>query len=212
MFLRLVMTQYHVKKGIKVFGDVRIKSVMAKMQQLHDQKIPNPVHPEGSSQKEFNKVLEYLMFLKEKHSGIIKGHGRADGRPQCLYTGKTDSASPTIMTESVLLTAVIEAHEGREVITADILGAFLQEDLDKVIHMVLCGKLAELLIECDLVLYTPFSQQEQGELILYVQLMKELYSCLRATIEFWKKLSAQLVDWGFTINPYDCCVLWKVTS
>ena len=98
MLIGLIMTQY--KKGIKVFGNAGINSVKAKMQQLHDEKIPK-----GVSQKQFNKVLEYLMFLKEKWSGIIEGHGCADGRPQCLYTGKGDSASSTVMTESVLLTA-----------------------------------------------------------------------------------------------------------
>ena len=96
------------------------------------------------------------MFLKEKQSGIIKVCGCADGRPQQLYTGKANSASTTVMTELVLLTTAIEAHEGWKVMTADIPGAFLQSDQDEVIHMVLHGKLAELLIDCDLALYAPF--------------------------------------------------------
>ena len=116
------------------------------------------------------------------------------------------------MNELVLLTVVIGAHEGQEVITADIPGAFLQGEQDEVIHMVLHGKLAKLLINCDPALYAPFSQCEQGELVQYVQLMKGLYGCLQAAIQFWKKLSAQLVEWGSTINPYGCCVMNKMVG
>ena len=60
------------------------------------------------------------MFLKGKRSEVIKGRGCTDGCPQHLYTGKADSESSTILTESVLLTAVIEARECRAVYTADI--------------------------------------------------------------------------------------------
>ena len=68
------------------------------------------------------------------------------------------------------------------------------------------------MIDCDPALYVPFSQHEQGELVLYVQLMKRLYGCLQAAIQFWKKLSSQLVEWGFTTNPYDCCVANKMVE
>ena len=78
-----------------------------------------PIHPEGLSNEQFAKGLEYLMLLKEKRSGVIKGHGCADGHPQRLYTGKAESASPTVLMESVLLTAAIEAREHRTVYTAE---------------------------------------------------------------------------------------------
>ena len=45
-----------------------------------------------------------------------------------------EAASPTVMTESVLLTASIEAHEHRDVATWDIPNAFIQtavEELDQ---------------------------------------------------------------------------------
>ena len=152
------------------------------------------------------------MFLKEKWSSVIKGWGCADCRPQCLYTGKAESASPTILMESVLLTAVIEAHECRAVYTADIPGAFMQGDQDEVIHMVLHGRLAMMLVECDPELHTPYCRQEKGQPVLYVQLMKGIYRCLQAAIEFWKKLMHQLVMWVFVINPYDSCVVNKVVN
>ena len=88
----------------------------------------------------------------------------------------------------------------------------MQGDQDEVIHMVLHGKLAMMLIECDLDLYAPYCCQEKGQPVLYVQLMKGLYGCLWAAIQFWKKLTQQLVQWGFVINAYDQCVANKVVN
>ena len=47
MLVGLVMSQYQMKKGLKVFDDSRVSGVKMEMQQLHDQKIPKLVHPKG---------------------------------------------------------------------------------------------------------------------------------------------------------------------
>ena len=65
----------------------------------------------------------------------------------------------------------------------------MQGDQDEVIHMVLRGPLVTMLIECDPDLYAPYCHQEKGQRVLYVQLMKGLYGCLWAVIQFWKKLT-----------------------
>ena len=64
--------------------------------------------------------------------------------------------------DSVLLTAMIEAQECRAVYTANIPGVFMQGDQDEAIHMVLCGTLATILVECDPELYAPYCHQEKG--------------------------------------------------
>ena len=43
-----------------------------------------------------------------------------------------------------------------------------------------------------------------------MELLKALYGAMRAALLFWKKLSSQLVAWGFEINPYDWCVANKM--
>jgi hypothetical protein len=45
--------------------------------------------------------LAYLMYLKRKRCGKIKGRGCADGRKQRAWTDKADSSSPTIATEAL---------------------------------------------------------------------------------------------------------------
>ena len=53
-----------------------------------------------------------------------------------------DATYPTVYTESVLITATIDAYEGRDAGICDILGAFLSADMDKDAKMALCGSLA----------------------------------------------------------------------
>ena len=48
----VVMTQYHVQKGLKVFGEAGADGVRKELQQLHNHKIPKTVHPEGLSKEQ----------------------------------------------------------------------------------------------------------------------------------------------------------------
>jgi hypothetical protein len=46
---------------------------------------------------------------------------------------------------------------------------------------------------------------------MYVELLKA--GTVRAARLFWEKLTAKLVlDWGFTANPYNPCVMNKIIS
>jgi hypothetical protein len=49
--------------------------------------------------------------------------------------------------EAVLLTYFIDAKEGQDVATVDIPGAFMQADMEALVHMKLEGKMAELLVK-----------------------------------------------------------------
>ena len=42
-----------------------------------------------------------------------------------------------------------------------------------------------------------------------MELIKALYGTLRAALIFWRKLTSKLMEWGFTINPYDWCIANK---
>jgi hypothetical protein len=48
--------------------------------------------------------------------------------------------------ESVLITATIDAHEGRKVAIVDVPEAYLTADMDKEVFMCLRGRLAELMV------------------------------------------------------------------
>ena len=117
------------------------------MQQLHDRKVMQPVNQKDLSPEQKREALGYLMFLKKKRCGTIKGHGCADGHKQRAYTTKEESTSPTISTEAVFLMAMIDAWENRKVTVLDVPGAFMQVDMDKLVHVHFCREMVDKLLE-----------------------------------------------------------------
>jgi len=149
------------------------------------------------------------MFLKQKRCGKIKGRGCADGRKQRVYKTKEETSSPTIHVESLFLTSIIDALEGRKVVTLDIPGAFMQADIDELIHVKLEGEIADLLVRAD-PSYAQFITYENNKKVIYTELDKALYGTLQAALLFWQKLSKYLKEeLGFEANPYDSCVMNK---
>ena len=207
-----IMTQYHVNRGLKIFGIRGEEAVLKELHQLHVRKVMAPTFAKELTPEQRQAALQYLMFLKEKRSGVIKGHGCADGRPQRLHMTKEESSSPTVAIESVILSCVIDALEGRDVATVDIPGAFMQADMDEEVHIKLEGPMADILIKLDPKFYSQYVVIENGKRVIYAVLLKALYGTLRAALLFWQKLTAQLKEWGFKINPYDWCVANKVIN
>jgi hypothetical protein len=121
----LATAQMSMNKGLKLFGEAGIEAVRSEMAQLYDLKVMKPVHSRELTPEERREALAYLMFLKRKRCGKVKGHGCADGRKQRRYTDRADAASPTVATEAVFLMAVIDALENRDVAVVDIPGTLL---------------------------------------------------------------------------------------
>uniref|UniRef100_A0A7S2W0X4 Reverse transcriptase Ty1/copia-type domain-containing protein n=1 Tax=Eucampia antarctica TaxID=49252 RepID=A0A7S2W0X4_9STRA len=133
------------------------------------------------------------MFLKKKRSGIIKGRGCADGRKQRLYLNKDDVSAPTVATEALLITCLVDALEGRDVATVDIPGAFMQADIERDdIHMKLEGIMVDILTKIYPKLYAKYTAIENGREMMNVKLKKALYGTLQAALIFWKNLPVPL--------------------
>jgi hypothetical protein len=205
------MTQYNLKQGIKKFGDKGKQAVLTELQQLYDRAVMEPVHKSDLTPEERKGALRYLMFLKEKRCGTIKGRGCADGRSQGEYMSKQETSSPTVATKSLILSCV-DAIEKRDVATCDIPGAFMQSDMKEKVVMKLEGVMAEVVLKIDPKKYEKFMVQENGKDVIYVVLTKALYGTLQAALLFWQNLSTQLQDWGYVINPYDFCVTNKTIN
>ena len=58
--------------------------------------------------------------------------------------------------------------------TIDIPGAFMQVDIDELVHVRLEGPMAELLIRVDPSKYRTYMSNENGKQVLYVELQKAL--------------------------------------
>ena len=109
-----------------------------------------------------------------------------------------------------MLSATIDAMEGRDVATADVPGAFVQADIDEVVHVKFEGEMAEMLVKLDPKLCRKHIKDKNGKTVLHVGLLKALCGTLKAPLLFWKLLHGKLVSWGFEINPHDWCVVNKM--
>ena len=107
----------------------------------------------------------------------------------------------------MFLTAVIDALENRDVAVLDVPGAFMQVDIDELVHVRFTGEMVKMLLQINKEMYEDYIVMEKGEQVMYMELLKALYGTLHAARLFWQKLSKQLIDvWGFVPNKYDCVV------
>ena len=67
------MTQYSAKKRLITFGQDSPTAILKEMQQLHDIEVITPEEPEKMKSQKHHEPLCYLMFLKKKQTGQIKG-------------------------------------------------------------------------------------------------------------------------------------------
>jgi hypothetical protein len=226
----IILSQHSMKQGIKLFGQDGVDAEQAELSQLRDRSILNPKDAGQLTRAQKKAALEYLMFIKKKRCGRIKGRGCADGRKQREYTSKEEASSPTVSIEALMLLCVINATEKRDVATVDIPGAFMQANMDKLVHMRLEGTMAELVVKLDPKLYRKYMQTINGKLVLCVELKKALmqtingksvlcvelkkalYGTMHAALLFWRLLTSKLVAMGFKINPYDWCVANKTIN
>eukprot|EP00804_Cyclotella_cryptica_P016577 CCRYP_020528-RE/>CCRYP_020528-RE protein AED:0.38 eAED:0.38 QI:0/-1/0/1/-1/1/1/0/519 len=108
------------------------------------------------------------------------------------------------------MSCAIEASEGRSVRVIDLPGAFLHADCPDHVIMRFQGRLAELMVLAAPQVYRKYiTTDAKGEPVLFVKLQKALYGMLKSALLFYKKLLADLVAKGFTVNPYDPCVVTK---
>ena len=123
--LEKAFTQYTLSKAEKKFGKKGFDTGFKEFDQLHKKSVLQPKKVSELSEEEKKKVLESLIFIKEKRDGTLKGRTCANGRKQCGHVKKEDAASPTVSLETVLLTCVMEAKEERDIAIIDILNAFV---------------------------------------------------------------------------------------
>ena len=75
-------------------------------------------------------VLESHMFLKDKRDRAIKGRAVAGGNKQRDYISKEYASSPTVATEAVMLSCIIDVEEDRDVAVINIPNAFIQTQVE----------------------------------------------------------------------------------
>ena len=211
-----IMTQLSLKAGLKTWGKEAKKAVHKEMQQLHFRDTFKPMHWNELNHAQKQSILESHMFLKEKRTGEIKGRTVAGGNKQREFLSKEEVSSPTVATESVLLTCIIEADEGRDVATIDIPNAFIQTRIDDEKDMAIIkirGLLVDMLVDIAPDVYKPYvTTDKKGVKQLIVQCLNAIYGTMMAGLMYYTKFCKSLLSVGFIFNPYDPCVANKLVG
>jgi hypothetical protein len=210
----MVMTQLSLKAGLKAWGNKAHTAAHSEMKQLHMRDTFKPWHWRELSHTQRQMVLESHMFLKEKRDGQTKARTVAGGNKQRGYIRKEDASSPTVATESVLLTCIIDAEEERDVAVIDIPNAFVQTRVEEEKDMAFIkirGVLVDILVEIAPEVYKDYvTKDKKGVPQLLVQCQNALYGTMVASLLYYRKFAKSLTDIDFIINPYDPCVANKI--
>jgi hypothetical protein len=153
------------------------------------------------------------MFLNQKRDGNIKGRTVAGGNKQCNYISKEYSRSPTVATESVLLSCIIDREEEQVVAVVVIPKVFEHmrvENEKDMAFIKIRGILVDILVEIIPDVYKPYvSKDKKGMKQLLVQFQNALYGTMVSSLLYYRKFIKSLTDIDFVINPYDPCVANK---
>ena len=120
----------------------------------------------------------------------------------------------TVAKESVILSCIIDAEEGRDVAVINIPNAFRQtrvEDEKDVAFIKIQGVLVDILVEIAPDIYKDYiTLDSKGKKQFLVQCQNALYGTMLASILYYCKFIKCLTDIGFFLNPYDLSVFNKM--
>jgi hypothetical protein len=150
-----VMTQMTATAGIKKHGERAVDALFKEFCQLDDKSVFLPVDAKSLTRDQKYKALRAINLIKEKRCGKLKGRTCADGRAQKnLYT-KEETTSPTVSTDALMLSLMIDSLEQRDVATADVVGAYLLADMDDYTLLKLTGDTVNIMCNVN-AKYIPF--------------------------------------------------------
>ena len=208
----LVFAQLSAKEGRKRYGkDADIK-LMEEFQQLLDYDAFFPRKADTLSAEAKKRAAGMINIIEEKtnrghtpENPVLKGRSVFDGRAQRFMYTKEETASPTVSIDAFFLSMIIDSIEKRDVAMADIKGAYLNAIMDDEVIMKIIGDDVDIFCELrpD---FKDFVVLEKGRKVLYVQLYKALYGCVKSALLWYEMFTEHLKEMGFEVNPYDMCV------
>ena len=104
----------------------------------------------------------------------MKGRTCADGWSQRSKCTKEETTSPTVSTDALMISLMIDAKERRHVATADVGGAYLHADMEDFVLLKLVREAVDIMCQVN-PKYENCVVIENGKKVLYLQLLKALY-------------------------------------
>jgi Reverse transcriptase (RNA-dependent DNA polymerase) len=203
----VLFTQMSAAKGVQKHGQLAWNALKAEFEQFRQMDVFEPLDAFAMTEEQKSESLRALSVIKEKRCGKLKGRTVADGSAQREKYAKEDTGSPTVSSDALFLTILIDANENRDVATADISGAYLHALMRDFVSLRFTGWAVDLLCEVNPE-YAPYVvyKGRNNTKVLYVRCNKAIYGCVMSGLLWYELFNSVLVARGFVLNPYDLCV------
>ena len=194
-----------VKEALESFGPDAQRAIDSELNQMLEKGVWIPVRDTGRC-----RAIPSSMFLTQKKDAngrITKFKARLVAGGHRQYKDPSISFhSPTMSPSSLLIIAVIAASEGRQVVTADVGGAYLNAPMTDLVYMTLSPLLSKRLIS----LRPEYQAYLNSDKKITVQLLKALYGCIQSAKLWYLTIKATLIAMGFAANTTDTCVFNRI--
>ena len=184
-------------------GKLAYLGAYKEVKQIIDKEVFKPV-------KTDKKKLPCRLFLTPKSSDLIKGRlvGGGHRQDRSMYT-EEDTYAATVATHHLFCIASIAGAENRVVVTVDIVGAYLNAEMNREdIYMHIKPDLASYFFD----LKPEWKEFANDDGSFDVQVLKAIYGCIESAHLFTEHATNSLKKIGFVPNPYDPCILNKVSD
>ena len=112
---------------------------------------------------------------------------------------KEYKSSPTVLTESIKLLSVVDAHEGHNVLSIDVPNAFIQTIMTPKVdgeHIIM--KIRERLVdwvdEIEPTAYLSLVVIKNGAKFIYLEILRAIYGMLEASLLWYTKFCGDLEE------------------
>ncbi|CAJ1956315.1 unnamed protein product [Cylindrotheca closterium] len=144
--------------------------------------------PDGISLEEERGAGDMINLIEEKinrghtdENPVLGARSNFNGRVQRGIYTKDETASPTVDQDSLFITCIVNAIKGRFKTTSDVRGAYLNAKMKDRVIMRISGPEVNIFFGLDPSL-KEFVTVVRGKKVLYVQLDRALYGCVKSSI------------------------------
>ena len=162
------------------------------------------------SQKNRRKNHLWKNLIKRKRNGKLKGRICANGELHHKFVLRDEAKLLMITLEELLSTMVIDAYEYKKVVIFNVPVVYLLTNLpkDKFMLLILEGDFVDIMFDINPE-YKQHTRFKDGNNILYLQSLKEIYGMVESYILWYEIYMIILKGMGFQLNLYGMCVTNK---
>ena len=194
-----------VKEAVNTNNPDAIQSIINEFNQMKKLKVYEPVHI-GAQLEHKCDIIPAKMITKQKldpNGNVIKWKSRlvAGGHRQ-TENSYLDTSSPTMDISTLYILCNVALQKNMNIITADVVGAYLNAPMDQHIYMNVNKRLSEYLIKSD----NEYKDYIKPDGTIMVKLKKALYGCKQSGKLWYDKISSILTSLKFIKSKYDECL------